>query len=147
MYKHFLGGRVQNVSREIPVHQEVCVNRQKAHTQRIDLLGQPLGDLLSFFGDNRAIFRIDDIRIEFLIGKSQRIKTNAVSLLGRFDFVGKIKFIKQLLRGISQCFEQHTYRQFPAAVNADIQDVLDIKLKIKPGTTHGDNTRRIEPFA
>ena len=61
--------------------------------------------------------------------------------------LGGVEVLKDIPLAHAHGLEQNGGGHFAAAVNADVEDVLVVKVKIQPGAAHGDNPAGVEHLA
>ena len=57
------------------------------------------------------------------------------------DGLGRVEVVEQILRRVAERAEEHGGVHLPAAVDADVDDVLGVELEVEPRAAVGDDAR------
>ena len=95
------------------------------------------------FGRNTFVFLNDDLVVlghdvelgDFTFQAICHELEFDLAFFGDVKFIEHEKFTQDLVRRIAQRLQQNRHRHFAAAVNAEVQIVLGIKLEVEPRAT------------
>ena len=65
----------------------------------------------------------------------------------RVDDLGVVEVVEQLLGRVAEGAQQHGRVQLPAAIDADVEDVLVVELEVEPRAAVRDDARAVEQLA
>ncbi len=77
----------------------------------------------------------ENIGIQFLLG---------LDLIAKEDPLTRIEVVQELFGGVSKRFQKHRHGEFPAAVDAIVENIFGIEFKVEPGAAKRDDARRVQ---
>jgi len=105
---------------------------------------QPFSVFFPFLGQDLSCLWLDNILADLLLVQIIYFGLLPAPVLFNADDFSFIKMVQNIPGRISEGLQEDCHREFPSPVNADIQKILGIKLKIKPRTPQGNNPGGIE---
>jgi hypothetical protein len=126
------GLRIDQVFGDIAADQLRIGHAQRLETLFSELARLPDGKLLAGFQDNLAGIGIDQVVDRLVSPETGGIERNAPSVLLPLELNLAIEGVQNFFGIEGQGVEQRRHRDFPAPVDAGIDDVLGVKLDVEP---------------
>ena len=122
------------------------VDRQAIDLRLLQLLDRRLGELGVLLDDDLAA----DLDVARRALAGEEIVLDALGVLAALlevDRLGVVEVVEQVLRRVAERAQQHRRVHLPAAVDADVDDVLRVELEVEPRAAVRDDARGVEQLA
>ena len=137
---------VDDVVRRDLADELLGVDRQAIDLRLLQLLDRGLGELGVLLDDD---FAADlDVARGALAG--EEVVLDALRVLAALleeHRLGVVEVVEQVLRRVAERAEEHRRVHLPAAVDADVDDVLGVELEVEPRAAVRDDARAVEELA
>ena len=138
---------VHRVIGEVARQQRVGRQRQRLQAVVGQLLGRAGADLLAGLGDHFAGVGVDQVELGLHPAPAFRLVGRDPAFAALFIRHGLVEGLQDLLAVHAQTHQEGRGRQLPAAVDADIDDVLGVELEVQPRTAIRDHPRGEQQLA
>ena len=136
----FAGLRIDQILGEVLTDQLVVGETERLESLLGELTRLADGELLAGFEHDLAGVGIDQIVDRLVATQTGGVERHAPAVLGALVRHLLVERVEDFLAAHAERVEQRGDRNFPAAVDARVHDVLGVELDVEPGAAIGDDT-------